>query len=154
MYETLPTPTRAEVERAVALAARAPSIHNTQPWRWVYGHGVLELYADRSRQLSVVDPDGRSVLLSCGAALHLARLGLTAEGWRTDVNRLPDPGHPDRLARIRPLGRGGLNPAATDNAAAARRRYSDRRPFRAESVPDRLVDSLIAAAVDEGVYVA
>jgi nitroreductase len=154
MYETLPTPTRSEVERAVALAARAPSIHNTQPWRWVYRHGVLELYADRSRQLSVVDPDGRSLLLSCGAALQLARLGLTAEGWRTDVNRLPDPDRPDRLARIRPLGRGGANPATTENSAAARRRYSDRRPFRAESVPDRMVDSLIAAAVDEGVYAA
>ena len=31
--------------------SRAPSIHNTQPWRWVYRFGVLELYADRSRQL-------------------------------------------------------------------------------------------------------
>jgi nitroreductase len=154
MYESLPAPTRAEVERAVALAVRAPSIHNTQPWRWVYRQGVLELYADRSRQLSVLDPDGRSLLLSCGAALELARLGLAAQGWRTDVNRMPDPDRPDRLARIRPLGRTAVDPALVDRSAAVERRYSDRRPFRTEPVPDLLVDSLVAAATDAGVYAA
>ena len=53
---------------------------------------MLELYADRSRQLPALDPDGRSMVLSCGAALEPARLGFTAAGWRTEVDRLPDPG--------------------------------------------------------------
>jgi hypothetical protein len=118
----------------------------------VYRHGVLELYADRSRQLSVLDPDGRSLLLSCGAALQLAQLGLAAQGWRTDVNRMPEPDRPDLLARIRPLGRTGVDRALIDDLAAARRRYSDRRPFRPEPVADRMVDSLIAAATHDGVY--
>ena len=56
------TPTRSEVERAVSFGVRAPSIHNTQPWRWVYRPGVLELYADRSRQLPALDPDGRALV--------------------------------------------------------------------------------------------
>jgi nitroreductase len=154
MDETLPIPTRDDVERAVALGVRAPSIHNTQPWRWVYGHGVLELYADRSRRLSVLDPDGRSVLLSCGAALELARLGLAAGGWRTDVDRLPDRDRPDLLARVRPLGRGAADPGVLDRSAAAERRYSDRRPFRVEPVPDQAVDRLVAAAAGGGVYAA
>ena len=68
------------------------------PWR------PGEPHSDRSRQLPVLDPDGRSLLLSCGAALELARLGLAARGWRTDASRLPDPDQPDQLARIRPLG--------------------------------------------------
>ncbi|HEY6748806.1 MAG TPA: nitroreductase family protein [Mycobacteriales bacterium] len=152
MYETLPIPTHDDVERAVALGVRAPSIHNTQPWRWVYHHGVLEVHADRSRQLSVLDPDGRSVLLSCGAALELARLGLAARGWRTDVNRMPDRDRPDLLAWIRPLGRTTVDPVVTDRSAAAERRYSDRRPFRAEPVPDEAVDRLLAAAADGDVY--
>ena len=76
MTETLQAPTRSEVERAVSHGVRAPSIHNTQPWRWRYRHGVLDLFADRTRQLPALDPDGRSLLLSCGAALELARLGL------------------------------------------------------------------------------
>ena len=154
MDETLPAPTRAAVKEAVTLAVHAPSIHNTQPWRWVYRHGVLELHADRSRQLPVLDPDGRSLLLSCGAALELARLGLAVRGWRTDLNRMPDPGRPDLLARIRPLGRTAVDPAWVERSAAAERRYSDRRPFRAEPVADRMVDSLVAAATDDGVYAA
>jgi nitroreductase len=152
MSETLPAPTRSDVERAVSLAVRAPSIHNTQPWRWVFRFGVLELYADRSRQLRALDPDGRSLLLSCGAALELAQLGLAARGWRTDVNRLPDSARPDLLARIRPVGRSRLDPAVVERCAAAERRYTDRRPFRTEPVPDRMVDSLVAAGKDEDLY--
>lgn len=93
------TPTLSEVERAVSFGVRAPSIHNTQPWRWVYRPGVLELYADRSRQLPALDPDGRSMVLSCGAALELTRLGFAPAGWRTEVDRLPDP---DRSPPSRP----------------------------------------------------
>jgi nitroreductase len=154
MYETLDIPTRLDVQQTVAVAVRAPSIHNTQPWRWVYRHGVLELYADRARQLPVVDPDGRSLLLSCGAALELAQLGLAARGWRTDVTRLPDPDQPDKLAAIRPLGRRAPDPAVIDRCATAERRYTDRRPFRTEPVPDRLIGSLRAAGTGPGVYAA
>lgn len=152
MTETLHIPTRPQVERAVIYAVRAPSIHNTQPWRWRHRHGVLELYADRSRQLPALDPDGRSVLLSCGAALELAQLGFATMGWRTEVSRLPDPARPDLLARIRPVGRQALTPATVGRAEAAERRHSERRPFRAEPVPDDLVESLVAAARADGVY--
>src|SRR5262245_38641148 len=103
-------PTRSEVQRAVTFGVRGPSIHNTQPWRWVYRRGVLELSADRSRQLPALDPDGRSMVLSCGAALELARLGFAAAGWRTEVDRLPDPDHRDLLARIHAVSRTTVDP--------------------------------------------
>lgn len=152
MADTQLAPSRSDIERAVLFAGRAPSIHNTQPWRWLYRHGVLELHADTSRQLPALDPDGRSLLLSCGAALELTRLGLTAAGWRSDVDRLPDEDRPDLLARIRPLGHATVDPSTVDRCRAAERRYTERRPFRAEQVPDHLVDSLAAAADDDGVY--
>lgn len=152
MNETIQAPTRSEVERAVLYAVRAPSVHNTQPWRWVYRYGVLELHADRTRQLPALDPDGRSVLLSCGGALELAQLGLATAGWRTDVHRMPDPDRPDLLARIRPLGRAHVGPEIVARAEAAERRHTDRRPFRADPVPDQLVDALVTAAHDEGVF--
>ena len=38
------------IKDAVELACRAPSLHNSQPWRWVAeGGGVLHLFADPSR---------------------------------------------------------------------------------------------------------
>ena len=36
---------------ALALAVRAPSLHNTQPWRWRIAPGRIELHADRGRRL-------------------------------------------------------------------------------------------------------
>jgi nitroreductase len=80
---TTPVPQldRRATEAALAVAVRAPSIHNTQPWRWQLADGVLTLRADRSRQLAVADPDGHSLLISCGAALHLTELALRAAGW-------------------------------------------------------------------------
>ena len=146
------TPTRSEVERAVSFGVRAPSIHNTQPWRWVYRPGVLELHADRSRQLPALDPDGRSVLLSCVAALELARLGFAGAGWRTEVDRLPDPDRPDLLARIRPVARAAVDRSVVERAEAAERRHTERRPFLVEPVADEAIRSLLAVATDAGVY--
>ena len=77
---------------ALAAAARdalqAPSVFNTQPWRWRIDGDALELRADRDRQLTVADPDGRLLLLSCGAALHHVRVALAAAGWGVRVRRL------------------------------------------------------------------
>jgi nitroreductase len=145
-------PTRSAVERAVSFGVRAPSIHNTQPWRWVYRPGVLELHADRSRQLPALDPDGRSVLLSCGAALELARLGFAAAGWRTEVDRLPDPDRPDLLARIRPVARAAVDGSVLARAEAAERRHTERRPFLVDPVAEDAIRSLLAVAADAGVY--
>jgi nitroreductase len=145
-------PARCEVERAVMFGVRAPSIHNTQPWRWVYRPGVLELYADRSRQLPALDPDGRAMVLSCGAALELARLGFAAAGWRTEVDRLPDPDDRDLLARIHIAGWTAVEPATVVRARAAERRHTERRPFLVEPVAEEAIRSLLAAATDTGVY--
>jgi nitroreductase len=152
MTDTTEAPARSEVERAVSFGVRAPSIHNTQPWRWVYRPGVLELYADRSRQLPALDPDGRSVLLSCGAALELARLGFAAAGWRTEVDRLPDPDRPDLLARIRPVARTEVDRSVVARAEAAERRHTERRPFLVDPVPDEAIRSLLTVATAPGMY--
>jgi nitroreductase len=148
--EHLPGPSTAEVRRAVALAIRAPSIHNTQPWRWVYGPDGLDLYAERDRQLQVIDPDGRGLLVSCGAALYLACLGLAHEGWQTRVTRFPDPANPDLLARIVPTGLGPADERTRLLVAAAERRHTERRPFRTDPVPPELLDLLRRQVEDEG----
>src|SRR5690242_2335618 len=90
---------------AAALAGYAPSIHNTQPWRWRVSDKALDLYVVPARQLAITDPDGRLSVLSCGAALHHALVALAAEGQHVDVTRLPDPADPDHLARIVPRER-------------------------------------------------
>jgi nitroreductase len=127
---------------AAANAARyAPSIHNTQPWRWTVRPDTLELRADRSRQLGALDPDGHLLLLSCGAALHHAEVALDAEGWRYDVERTA--GEP--VARIRPTGQGAADPAAMRRFQATLVRHTDRRTVTDEPVDPAAVQAVAAA---------
>ncbi|MFG1928630.1 Acg family FMN-binding oxidoreductase [Cryptosporangium sp. NPDC048952] len=140
---------------AAETATRAPSIFNTQPWRWQVGDGVLELRADRGRQLAVTDPEGRMLTISCGIALHHARISLAADGQQPVVDYLPDTADPDLLARIALAGPvTPADPADSRLREAIARRHTDRRPFTDTPVPDGVVDRLRTAAEARGVYLA
>jgi nitroreductase len=122
------------IRTALALATRAPSVHNSQPWRWRVADESLDLYADPTRHLSQTDPDRRDLTVSCGASLQHAVVALAALGWQSRVTRLPDPADRDHLASIR-VSR--CEPSATDIslAAAIPRRRTDRRVFSPWPVP-------------------
>ncbi len=47
----------------------APSLHNSQPWRFRIHDGGIDVFTDRRRQLDLIDPVGRELLLSVGAAV-------------------------------------------------------------------------------------
>lgn len=93
-------PDRGTVYGALSLAVRAPSVHNTQPWLWRIGDTSVHLYADPDLQVPATDPDGRDLVVSCGAALHHFRVALRAEGWDTTVQRTPNPHDPWHLAAV------------------------------------------------------
>jgi nitroreductase len=133
---------------AARAAGHAPSIHNTQPWRWRVGR-TLDLYADRGRQLAVTDPEGRLLTLSCGAALHHAVVALAAEGWRADVVRLPDAAEPNLLARIGAAEPIAVEPSAIRLLQTRSLRHTDRRP-----VTDREVDPAAVVKVELAVHTA
>jgi nitroreductase len=144
-----PLPDDETVRSVIELAVRAPSIHNSQPWRWVAGDSSVHLFTDSGRQLPATDPDGRDLLVSCGAALHHARVAFAAVGWATTVHRLPDPAQPAHLAALECFPR-----LATDEdialAAAIPRRRTDRRRFSSWPVPGDLLDTLAAHAAKQG----
>jgi hypothetical protein len=137
---------------ATAAAGRAPSIHNTQPWCWELRPDAADLYAERSRQLDAADPDARLLVISCGAALHHARLGLAAHGWRPEVSLLPEPQNRDHLARLWAAGPAEPQPDALRQWRATDRRHTDRRALADVPVPPDAVDALRAAAEAERVH--
>lgn len=137
---------------AVRAAGRAPSVHNTQPWRWVVRPDALELYAVRQRQLNVSDPVGRLLMVSCGAALHHARTALAAAGLFTAVTRLLDPDRPDHLATIDIIGRMDPSAAGQRLYAAIANRHTDRRPLADEPVAPETLEAIRSAVEREGAW--
>jgi nitroreductase len=135
---------------AAAAAGSAPSIHNTQPWRWRVHPDALDLYADRSRQLGQADPFGRLLTVSCGAALHHARVSLAAEGWRATVTRLPEPADPDLLARLVLAERVEVTPEAMRTFQATEVRHTDRRPVSDEAIEPEKLATIEQAVAAEG----
>jgi hypothetical protein len=134
----------------VHAATQAPSIHNTQPWRFEAHGRDIDVYADRSRQLSVLDPSGRQLLMSIGAAVFNLRLALFAQG-RIPVQRLlPDPQRPDLVARVSAGPTTVPGRTAQVLAAAIPRRHTNRFPFHPAAIPWPVLDDLIGAAAAEG----
>ncbi len=132
---SVPAASDMSARRIVELACGAPSVHNTQPWLWRVGPTRIDLFADRSRQLTVADPTGRNLVMSCGAALHQARVAAAALGLAAEVVRLPDPDDAAHLARV--TLRPGPRPAdAAELLGTLGRRVTDRRRFTAWPVPE------------------
>jgi hypothetical protein len=143
-------PDAGPIRMALTLAGRAPSVHNTQPWGWRVDTASLHLYSDAGRQLPHTDPDGRDLILSCGAALHHCVVAFAAVGWRAKVTRLPNPADPDHLAAIE------LSPHPADAvdialAAAIPRRRTDRRYYSHWPVPVGDIALMAARAARHGV---
>jgi hypothetical protein len=146
-------PTSAQLRRVLELACRAPSVHNSQPWLWrIVDDTTLELYADRTRQLPVADPDGRNLLISCGAALHHVQEAAKVLGLSTRVE-LPDAASRHELVARIELGAGRRPPVdAADRLLALEQRCTDRRRFTSWPVPETRLTGLAEAAAGWGAY--
>jgi nitroreductase len=143
-------PDAATLRTVLTLASRAPSIHNTQPWRWRVGPASLDLYCEPDMQLPKADPDGREFIISCGIALHHGVVALASMGWQAKVGRLPDPDNPRHLATIE------VRPHTPDQAditltAAIPRRRTDRRAYSSWPVPGGDIALMAARAARSGV---
>jgi nitroreductase len=135
---------------AAQVAQAAPSIFNTQPWSWHVEGMTLQLRADRSRQLLVNDPVGRLLVVSCGAALHHARITLAVMGQGVRARRLPDPAEPDLLAVLELIGDHTATTAEQVMYAAIAQRRTDRRAYTAVPVASSDTSALIDAAEEAG----
>ena len=139
----------ATIANTVRLASRAPSLHNTQPWRWIADspgpsrssrpQGLdrssrpqrLRLFLDPDRVVHSADRSAREAVISCGAMLDHVRVAMAASGWSTSVERFPNPNNPDHLATlsIRPMDY--VTDALRRRADAILVRRTDRLPMAA-----------------------
>lgn len=142
-------PSNRMVAACLEAAIAAPSVMNTQPWRFQAHPTGVDVFVDRARQLTVADPDGRELLISIGAALMNLRLALLDHGCQPVVRR-PRAGRGDLVATV------GFGPAAAPDATvralagAIGRRHTNRRPYADMVVPATAIEELGAAATAEG----
>jgi nitroreductase len=138
------------VDELLAAATAAPSMHNTQPWRFAVRRDMIELRADPDRLLPVADPDGRGVLIACGAALFNLRLAAKAAGREPVIQLLPDPADPLLVATVRLAGPYQATPAERELQTAIALRHTNRAPFSGRPVPPGVLAELADAAQAEG----
>ncbi|ROP35079.1 Acg family FMN-binding oxidoreductase [Saccharothrix texasensis] len=140
---------RDEVAEVLATATLAPSVHNTQPWRFRLEPDRIELHADPARRLPATDPEDRELRLACGAALFNLRLALRERGIRPLVTLLPGAEAPGALATIRRGGRRDLDEDTRQLLEAVPVRRSNRKPFRDVPIPVAHRYALVRAAERE-----
>jgi len=127
-------PDEQTLRAALAIARRAPSVHNTQPWRFRIGDHGVRVYLDPARARQSGGTVERDAIVSCGAALHHLRIALAAAGWSAVVRRLPDTADSNQLAAISLVPH---RPTMLERSlgSAIVRRQTDRRNFSSSPIP-------------------
>lgn len=139
-----------DVQRDLLEAAtRAPSVHNSQPWRFAVGARRIEVYADPRRQLRVADAPGRSLLISCGAALLNLRVAAEHLGFHPRVRVLPSPDDPTLVATVDVDHRHQRPGILGDLYQAIPERRTNRFPFWSRPVPASVLSRMVEAVEQE-----
>ena len=138
------------VDVLLRAAILAPSLHNSQPWAFAFGPRHVEVYADATRQLSSADPSGRSLLVSCGAAVLNLRIAATHLALRPRVRLLPEPADATLVALLEVDRRGRTTGDLERYYAAMPARRTNRHPFEDRAIPYPVLASLSDAARAEG----
>ncbi len=138
------------VHELLDAATAAPSMHNTQPWRFKVSQDTIELRADPDRMLQVSDPAGRAVHIACGAALLNLRVAAAVAGREPVVQLRPRPEQPLLLATVRLAGPHRAGPGERELYAAITQRRTNRGPFSERRVPSAVLGELADAARVEG----
>jgi nitroreductase len=135
----------------VARATLAPSMRNAQPWRWTVhpDHVELELDPEVAQRLAANDPDGRELIMSCGAALLTLRVAAAEALLEARVDVLPDPHRPELLAAVT-MEPGAIDAAFADLDAVVPLRHTAWNAFDERPLPDGLADRLAAEVSVEG----
>ena len=138
-----------QIDVLLSAAVAAPSMHNTQPWRFEVNGNVIDVFLDGSRALPAEDPTGRAMRIAAGAATFNLRCAAAWLGYGSWFGLVPDPAEPDLVARI------VVEPTETPDRilvelfAQIPRRHTSREPVRPAPIsPEARFELLRAAMVD------
>lgn len=141
-----------EVAALLRAGTAAPSLYNSQPWRFVITDHEIGIFADSQRRSPVADPEGRQQVISCGAALLNIRLAIHHLGYQSHLSLWPDGADSNHLATVR---RGmAMEPSAADRKLYAQihQRHTNRESFGSRSIIPAARQVIRHAAAVEGAW--
>jgi nitroreductase len=145
-------PTAERLRFLLRYALLAPSRHNTQPWAFEIEGEELRVYADPARALPAADPDGRQLLMACGAAIANLRVAARRHGHATSVEIAASHRRDGLVARVRLEERCASSEDAEELFHAIGRRRTNRLPLDGREPPAGLVTSLLREARAVGAW--
>jgi len=129
-------------------AILAPSGHNTQPWSFRIADDSVEVFADYSRRLLIVDRDDRELLMSIGAAITNFRVAAAHFGFETTVAYEPSTEETLPVATILVHETCGPDNALATLFPAIRKRHTNRQAYDEEPLDPTLLQTIFDV-VDE-----
>jgi hypothetical protein len=126
--------TEEQMEFLLRYAVLAPSGPNTQPWRFSVDDNCIQVYADLSRRLPVVDPSDRTLYMSVGCSIANLLIAADHFGFKSKLDLFPRGQGSDLVAKVvldqgGKLASPGLFPAITLRYTI-KDRYEDRKVGR------------------------
>ena len=146
-------PDQAEMTAMVESAVLAPSIHNSQPWKYVLTEGRIDVYADLSRKRPVTDPKLRALYISVGCAITNLEVSAARIGSSVVEQLFPDPAKEDLVARIGLDKSGESNPTLSVYHMAVPQRRTQRKRFQRVSIPAESLECLTEVFTEPDVSV-
>jgi hypothetical protein len=139
-----------QIDVLVAAAVAAPSMHNTQPWRFEINGGAIDVFIDRSRALPAEDPTGRAVRIAAGATVFNLRCAVAWLGLDSWYGLLPSPDDPDLVARLVVAPTDSPDRRLAQLYPQIARRHTSREPGRSGTLSSHVRVVLAKAAMSEG----
>ncbi|WP_372652866.1 hypothetical protein [Draconibacterium sp.] len=81
---------REELRFLIDCAIKAPSGHNSQPWKFELQENTIIIHPDFSRALPVVDGDNHALYISLGCALENILIAANNRGYKNNISILPN----------------------------------------------------------------
>ena len=136
----------ADFEFLVSKAVKAPSGHNTQPWRFRQKKSTVEIHPDFNRRLPVVDPHDRELFVSLGCAAENLCLAAQTKGYKSAVS-VGDKG----VITVSLVEEAGVKPSPLFNQIDVRQ--TNRSVYNGEEIALDALKRLQAIRSEDGVSV-
>lgn len=139
-----------ELEKLIELAARAPSGHNSQPWKFKVTEDEIEVYPDYDYKLPVVDPSHRELYISLGCVSENICVAAPSFGYVANRSICTDTGGEYsikvELKKVKSVTEDSV-------VKTIRERQSNRNEYSGEKIEEEEIDQLKSVELEENINI-